>query len=280
MPSSVAIGVAIAVVIVVLIASAGPAAAVDATAQDVARLAERAVTDPAARDELAEVTSVGGIPVDFSAILDARDESDVLARLDTLATDIARDATPNHDHSNVTEEARDILSKPPYVARSASRPGLMDRIGNFIAGLFPRSGSSALLTLVLLIGGILALIPLFRWLAQRNANWTALDGIEEKPRERSHQLGEAADRAESDRDIELALRLRFRAGVTALAERGALDHPVSASTSTVRRLVQGGLDGFLVRFDEIVYGRKPPNEADLVEARRGWTHLVDEASKG
>lgn len=84
-----------------------------------------------------------------------------------------------------------------------------------------------------------------------------------------------ADEAERAGDYELALRLRFRAGTIRLAQRSVLDDPASVTTGgLVRRLRSEPFALAAHRFDEVVYGRRPPTSDDARLVREGWRAVL------
>ena len=93
-----------------------------------------------------------------------------------------------------------------------------------------------------------------------------------------HQLERAAERAERDGDWELAVRLRFRAGLLRLDRRRVLVYRPSLTTGEVARAT--GSRSFAEigdRFDAIVYGGRPAEQEDAEAAKRGWAAVLTEA---
>jgi hypothetical protein len=88
-------------------------------------------------------------------------------------------------------------------------------------------------------------------------------------------LDRQAEEAERAGDYELALRLRFRAGTIRLARRSILDDPASVTTGgLVRRLPSEAFAAAAQRFDEVVYGRRPPTPDDARLVREGWLAVL------
>jgi hypothetical protein len=98
-------------------------------------------------------------------------------------------------------------------------------------------------------------------------------------RESPAQLERRADEAERAGDHELALRLRFLAGLLRLDAAGALTFRPSLTTGAVTRAVRSpALAELAATVDEVVYGRRPATPDDVEAARRGWPEALAEAS--
>jgi hypothetical protein len=94
-------------------------------------------------------------------------------------------------------------------------------------------------------------------------------------------LERAADAAEHAGQLDVAVRLRFRAGLLRLGDRGAIRYRPSVTTNEVRRVL--GSDAFdeLARtFDAIAYGGRDAEPPDVDAARREWPRIVAGAGKG
>ena len=93
-------------------------------------------------------------------------------------------------------------------------------------------------------------------------------------------LERLADEAERRGDLEVALRLRFRAGLLRLGRARALPLRPSLRTREARRALRSARFDRLARdFDEVVYGRRPPSAADVETARSEWPQVVAEARR-
>ena len=89
-------------------------------------------------------------------------------------------------------------------------------------------------------------------------------------------LDRRAEAAEEAGDLEAALRLRFRAGLLRLDERGAIDFRASLSTSEVRHTLDSdAFDALAATFDDVVYGGRTASPDDLAEARETWPRIVE-----
>ena len=94
------------------------------------------------------------------------------------------------------------------------------------------------------------------------------------------ELERLADEAERRGDLEIALRLRFRAGLLRLGRVQALPLRPSLRTREARRTLRSARFDRLARdFDEVVYGGRPPSEVDVEAARSEWPQVVAEAQR-
>jgi hypothetical protein len=101
-------------------------------------------------------------------------------------------------------------------------------------------------------------------------------GHDEDPAE----LERLADEAERRGDLEVAVRLRFRAGLLRLARAKALPRSPSLRTGEARRALRSPrFDGLARDFDEIVYGRRRPLPDDVASARSDWPQVLDEVRR-
>ncbi len=88
-------------------------------------------------------------------------------------------------------------------------------------------------------------------------------------------LDRQAAAAEAAGDLEAALRLRFRAGLLRLDARGAIVFRPSISTHEVRRALRSdAFDALAATFDDVVYGGRPPSDADVAAARDRWPAII------
>ena len=88
-------------------------------------------------------------------------------------------------------------------------------------------------------------------------------------------LERLAAEAEAAGDLEEALRLRFRAGLLRLDARGAIEYRPSISTREVRRKLRSeDFDALAATFDDVVYGGRAAEGADVSDARERWPAVV------
>ena len=94
------------------------------------------------------------------------------------------------------------------------------------------------------------------------------------------ELERAADDAERAGELDRALRLRFRAGLLRLGDRGAIRYRPSVTTSEVRRVLGSETFDELARtFEAVAYGGRDAAPPDLDTARREWPRVVAGATK-
>lgn len=109
---------------------------------------------------------------------------------------------------------------------------------------------------------------------------TALGPDDPAALERPTALERAADQAEREGRLSDAVRLRFRAGLGRLQERGAIDEGRSARISEVVRILRSPtFDVLARRFDEIAYGEADAAPADVEQARREWPVVLRKAAR-
>jgi hypothetical protein len=189
------------------------------------------------------------------------------------------------------EEARRILSERRFRGTSLPRP--FHRLFSWLGGhlhfvtrgwdwLAGRIGGAPVLWAIVGAVVLLVAISLGTRLARRRTEIEAR-GIERRRRGRGDdpaELERLADEAERRGDLEVALRLRFRAGLLRLGRARALPLRPSLRTREARRALRSARFDRLARdFDEVVYGRRPPSAGDVEAARAEWPQVVAEARK-
>ena len=96
--------------------------------------------------------------------------------------------------------------------------------------------------------------------------------------EHPEELERAADAAERAGRLDDALRLRFRAGLLRLGDRGAIRYRPSVTTNEVRRVLGSETFDELARtFEHVAYGGRRAGAPDLDAARREWPRVVARA---
>ncbi len=92
------------------------------------------------------------------------------------------------------------------------------------------------------------------------------------------QLEREAEHAAREGDFELALRLRFRAGLGRLVARSLVaPRPSLTSAEVGRRLRSPAYDELSASFDQVVYGGRAARADDVELARRRWSAVLAEA---
>ena len=187
------------------------------------------------------------------------------------------------------EEARHILSERRFHGTSVPRPfhgffSWLTRHLHFLARGFDWlslkiGGQLPLWTIIAVLVLVVAAF-VTRQLARRRIEVEARTagrrarGRGDDPAE----LERLADEAERRGDLEVALRLRFRAGLLRLGRARALPLRPSLRTREARRALRSSRFDRLARdFDEVVYGRRSPSAADVETARTEWPQVVAEA---
>lgn len=190
-------------------------------------------------------------------------------------------------------EARHILAERRFHGTSLPRPlhGLFAWLGrhlHFIArawnGVAAAAGGAYVLWVIL--GALVLVLVVFvatRAARRRTAREAgeADGGFGGRGRRQDPaELERLADEAERRGDLEVALRLRFRAGLLRLGVARALPLRPSLRTREARRALRNPRFDRLARdFDEVVYGRRPPSPADVAAARSEWPQLLSEVGR-
>jgi hypothetical protein len=265
-----------------------PAHADAVSADELAGLAQRAKTDPAALSELRRVDTVDGRRVDVASALDGASDAELVDRLDAIA-DGARAADPSDEPSSdaARENATDILSQRRFQPSELPRPfaGPLERLGDAISRGFDRvvaflpGGEATFWVIVGLLTVALAAFVTARLGRRRRRITTGAERTDRstrgaKPEDAKSLLAEA-DRAEASGDGRTAVRLRFRAGLLRLGGTGAIAFRPSITTGEVRRKLRStDFEAVAASFEEIAYGDRPVTTGDLELSRRGWDAVL------
>jgi uncharacterized protein DUF4129 len=188
------------------------------------------------------------------------------------------------------DEARRILSERRYRGSDVPRPlhDALDWLGrrfhfvgrfyDWLAGLLGGHGVVELVAAALVVA--LAAWVAVRLAARRASRDSALAGVVGGERSLDpRELERLAEEAELRGDLEIALRLRFRAGLLRLGRAHALELRPSLTTREARRALRNPrFDALARNFDEVVYGRRPPSSDDVAAARTEWPRVLEETS--
>ncbi|MDQ1460293.1 MAG: hypothetical protein QOI08_1777 [Actinomycetota bacterium] len=205
---------------------------------------------------------------------------------------LAARMTQTVDPDAARREAQRILSSRRFRSASTPRPlrGPLRWLGDRLATVFGPIGRFFgripgpvwILVLIAVVAVIVGLaVRARRRLATRAPSTTkrtggALEDEEEDP----DALERAADEAEHDGDLARALRLRFRAGLLRLGDRGAIRYRPSVTTGEVRRtLGSATFDDLAGTFEAVTYGGRTAEPPDVERARRGWPHVLEETGR-
>lgn len=272
---------AAALALLFALAAASPAAAEDATQREVQTLAARAATgDRAALRSLRRIDTVGGRRVDLSAALAGAGPRALRARLETLA---AGAATGRVAAADAREDAAAILGERRFHESELPRPfeGVLRRASRYVESAFDRLAGwlpGGRLTLwVILAALVVAAASLLTGRTVSRAAQAAAQhrpaGVPEPPDAR--RLEREADAAERRGDLELALRLRFRAGLLRLDRARVLGYDETLTSREIGRVLRSrDFDRLAAIFDEVVYGGRRPERADVQVSREAWAGVL------
>jgi hypothetical protein len=264
-----------------------PAALADSTTgADVKRLAARAAAgDAAALAQLERIDSVDGRPADLGAALDA-DGRELQARLRILA---AGGAAATAGAGDARGEAADILDERRFHESRVPRPlhGVLEWVGDklrvlarpldWLADRLPGGWT----TLWIAIAGLVVVLAAFaasRLGARRGGRLRDAAAARRTARAPDPgRLERAAAEAEHRGDLDLALRLRFRAGLVRLARAEVIPGHEPLTSGQLRRLVGSrSFDRLAFDLDEVVYGDVPASPEQVGRARESWPRVLQE----
>jgi hypothetical protein len=262
-------------VLVLALAIPAPALATEVTTDEFQTLVERAIDDDrAALADLRRVDVVDSQPVDVGGALQGARGDDLEVRLRTLGDSIPDAAEPVPFDPQA--QARDVLAEDRFQADS---PRPFRSFFEWLGELFPDfdwiPGPPAVVWLVLAVVVVMVATMLGRRVLTRRIDTSSAEQAAIAARDDPHALERLADEAEAAGELERALRLRFRAGLLRLDAGGAIDYRPSISTREVsRRLGSEDFDALAHTFDDVVYGGRAPEDADVEEARSRWRQVV------
>jgi hypothetical protein len=277
------------VALVVALAFAGPAAAGDVSPDRLRELAAKARTDAAALAQLRRVDSVAGRPGDVERLLADAEGKELEGRLRVLGerAGAARPVPPAEARSR----AREILSQRRFEERRELRPfrepleWLRDRLRSAVEPIVSRvaphvpGGRSTVWTILALVVVAVAAAVATRVVRRRTAEAAERVGAAAVGPADPRRLEREAEEAERRGELERALRLRFRAGLVRLQRAEVLPARDSLTSGEVaRRLRSRDFDHLAATFDEVVYGRRPPEPADVESSRAAWSRVLGAAA--
>jgi hypothetical protein len=205
----------------------------------------------------------------------------------SAATPAVGAGTPRDPAAVAREQARAILSQPRYRGSSVPRPlhGALVWVGEKLAPVarpfhwLGRHLPGGDATVWAILAGLVIFIAVL--IAGHAAGRRGGRRLEQLESERlpsdagPAQLERAADVAERSGDHELALRLRFRAGLLRLARARIIPLPDSVTSGQVRRLLRlSEFDALARTHDEVVYGGREASADDVAVARESWPQVV------
>jgi hypothetical protein len=153
----------------------------------------------------------------------------------------------------------------------------LDTIGGFFTDAFGVVPWFVWIAAGLLVTALVLRTALRRGRRVHHRAAASIRGAGIETREDPGALEAEAGRAEQHGDLERAVRLRFRAGLLRLHDRGVIDYQPSLTTSEVRALLGSDTFDELARaFEQIAYGRRPARPPDVAAARADWPKVVAE----
>lgn len=200
------------------------------------------------------------------------------------------------DPDQVRAEVRDVLDSGQFEPKAPPRPfkGLLDwlgdrirPVGEWVADVWNRLFESvpspiAWLVVVAVVAAAVAAVGLAvhrRGLRADAAAQTATDAVsgDDDPVDLEHRAAEAERRG----DHELAVRLRFRAGLMRLdRDASAFRYHAGLGTREVRRALHDEqFDGLADTFDAVAYGNRDADDDDCRTAREEWPEVVRHARR-
>jgi uncharacterized protein DUF4129 len=195
------------------------------------------------------------------------------------------------DPDTARREAQHILSDGRFKSSSTPRPlrGPLQWLGDRLQTVFGPIGRfvARVPALVWWIAAA-ALLAFVVWMIvrvrQRRIASAPKDAKRRAPardaREDPDELEREAADAERAGDLERAVRLRFRAGLLRLGDRGAIRYRPSVTTGEVRRTLRSArFDDLAGTFEEITYGGRPADPPDIAAARREWPNVLEESGR-
>lgn len=273
------------------LAAAPGALAREATDAEVRGLASAAADgDAGALSTLRGVDHVDGRAFALSASLDVSGAT-LRSRLRALA---ARPARPATDAVTAQRAARNVLAEDRFHEPSFPRPlrgvfawvattidPLIDEVDALIDAVVPggRPVGLTLLAVALILGFAALSSRMVRLRSRRRATAVAEDTDRSRGATPA-ELERAASEAERAGDLNLAVRLLFRAGLLHLDERGAIRLQPSLTTAAIAaRIDSREFAEVAAGFEQVAYGGRPAAPADVEAQRSGWRRVLGERQR-
>jgi hypothetical protein len=209
-------------------------------------------------------------------------------------------ASPSNFSNDARRQAAHILSQPPFVTKPSHIPdplrGVLHALGRAFAGTvgkfaswLSRHFSSALhhvfgrytwlgvAVIALAVGVVIGVLLVRRRTRVMRAGPSP--DVQVPAEEDLSTLEAAADAAEARGDLEEAVRLRFRVGLTRLESAGIIASRLVTTTGQVRRAVRNPtFDGLAETHEAIAYAGKAASPADAGTARERWPQVIAEVA--
>jgi hypothetical protein len=199
--------------------------------------------------------------------------------------------TATVDPDTARREAQHILSDGRFKSTSTPRPlrgplqWLADRLDTLLGPIGRFLGRVPTFVWWIVAAALLAFVAWMIVRARQRRIAHAPEGAMRRAptrdtREDPDALEREADEAEREGDLERAVRLRFRAGLLRLGDRGAIRYRPSVTTGEVRRTLRSArFDGLAGTFEEVTYGGRAADPPDVAAARREWPHVLEESGR-
>jgi hypothetical protein len=196
------------------------------------------------------------------------------------------------------QAARKILSGPDFTAHGAKSPrpfaGVLKQLGqwlhdvfgpvghpfgsgfDWLARIFGRTGTEVIFCVVLVIVAFLVVRVMVRRSARlgRADRPAGTETVSDDPAVLEHQ----ADDAETNGDLELAVRLRFRAGLLRLERRGLLAERDTRTSGEIAVILGSpSFTRLAADLEEILYAEVPADASHAQAARTLWPRVPEES---
>jgi hypothetical protein len=254
-------------------------------------LAERAVDDPRALADLRAVRQVDGRPVDVGQALRGAEGRALVARLRTLAAG-GPAAPPRVVASEARRDAEAVLDGRRFKPSRVPRPftGVLRTLGRWLEPVLSPLGdlgariadslvAQLAMVAVVFATAVVRSVRLVGRRSPRSITRLGTAGMDANGLD-PEELEREATAAERSGELDRAVRLRFVAGVLRLDQNGVIAYRSSLTTGQLRaQLALGSFAELAAAFDEIAYGGRPADEADVRVAKAGWPRVLAEAGR-